>query len=70
MSTKAGPWSEALEVVSGAGVPEAPRMPQVSCRSPHSAFVSWDEPFNNGALVADYRLEWQQRTDAAEFTQV
>ncbi|GFR67277.1 fibronectin type-III domain-containing protein 3a [Elysia marginata] len=66
----AGPWSEALEVVSGAGVPEAPRMPLVTCRSSHSALVSWDEPFNNGALVSEYRLEWQQRSDAVDFTQL
>ncbi|XP_059174236.1 fibronectin type-III domain-containing protein 3A-like isoform X2 [Physella acuta] len=66
----AGPWSEPLEVISGAGVPEAPRPPQVLCRSAHNALVSWEEPFNNGANISEYRLEWQQKTDTADFTQL
>ena len=66
---QAGPWSDSLEVVSGAGVPDPPKMPTAHCRSPHSAIVSWEEPVNNGATITDYRLEWQQKTDA-DFTQV
>ncbi|CAL1527876.1 unnamed protein product [Lymnaea stagnalis] len=66
----AGPWSEPLEVISGAGVPDAPRSPHVSCRSAHTALVSWEEPCNNGASIGEYRLEWQQRTDTAEFSQL
>ncbi|CAG5129287.1 unnamed protein product, partial [Candidula unifasciata] len=66
----AGPWSEPLEVVSGAGVPDAPKAPQVLCRSAHFALVTWEEPFNNGASVSEYRLEWQQRSEASEFAQL
>ena len=67
---QAGPWSELLEVVSGAGAPDAPRSPQLTCRSPHSALVMWDEPFNNGATISEYRLEWTQTPDAQDFAQV
>lgn len=64
-----GPWSEPLEVVSGAGVPDPPKNPVINCRSPHSAVVLWEEPVNNGATITDYRLEWQTRSDA-DFSQV
>lgn len=67
---QAGPWSELLEVVSGAGAPYAPKSVQVVCRSPHSAVVMWDEPVNNGAAISEYRLEWTQRPDFQDFTQV
>ncbi|KAG8187970.1 hypothetical protein JTE90_025738 [Oedothorax gibbosus] len=53
----AGSWSEFLEATSGAGNPEAPLDVQVSPRSPHSVFVSWTEPFHNGAIISEYRLE-------------
>ncbi|KAK7478993.1 hypothetical protein BaRGS_00029754 [Batillaria attramentaria] len=66
----AGPWSELLEVVSGAGAPDAPRSPQLTCRSPHSAVVSWEEPFNNGASISEYRLEWTQTPDSQDFSQL
>ncbi|XP_070212952.1 fibronectin type-III domain-containing protein 3a-like [Littorina saxatilis] len=66
----AGPWSELLEVVSGAGAPDAPRSAQLTCRSPHSALVTWDEPFNNGATISEYRLEWTQTPDAHDFSQL
>uniref|UniRef100_A0A2C9KTQ9 Fibronectin type-III domain-containing protein n=1 Tax=Biomphalaria glabrata TaxID=6526 RepID=A0A2C9KTQ9_BIOGL len=65
----AGPWSEPLEVVSGAGVPDSPRAPQVSYRSAHSALISWSEPCNNGASITEYRLEWQQKSEP-DFTQL
>ena len=64
-----GGWSESLEVVSGAGVPDPPKMPLLSAKSPHVAQVTWEEPVNNGATITEYRLEWQQRADA-EFSQV
>ncbi|XP_076453878.1 fibronectin type-III domain-containing protein 3A-like isoform X4 [Babylonia areolata] len=67
---QAGPWSELLEVVSGAGAPDAPRSPQLTCRSPHSALVTWDEPFHNGATISEYRLEWTQTPDAHDFSQL
>ncbi|XP_041356067.1 fibronectin type-III domain-containing protein 3A-like [Gigantopelta aegis] len=65
-----GPWSDPLEVVSGAGVPETPRSPQATCKSPHSAIISWEEPFNNGAAITEYRLEWQHKLDNNEFSQL
>ncbi|CAG5117976.1 unnamed protein product, partial [Candidula unifasciata] len=66
----AGPWSEPLEVVSGAGVPDEPRMPHVTSRSAHSALVTWEEPLNNGASISEYRLEWQQQSDTSDFSQL
>jgi len=54
-----GPWSEPLEILTGPGVPEAPRHLEVHCRSPHSAIVTWEEPACNGATITEYRLEWQ-----------
>lgn len=57
----AGPWSDSLEVVTGAGVPEAPVQPEIHCKSPHNAVVSWTEPNNNGAVITEYRLEWQPK---------
>ncbi|XP_067007900.1 fibronectin type-III domain-containing protein 3A isoform X2 [Anabrus simplex] len=53
----AGPWSEVLEVLSGAAPPACPGSLQVTCRSPHSALVQWEEPISNGAPITDYRLE-------------
>ena len=55
----AGPWSDILEVVSGAGVPDAPKAPAVECRGPSSAALEWEEPLNNGATIEEYRLEWR-----------
>ncbi|KAK6195777.1 hypothetical protein SNE40_001134 [Patella caerulea] len=66
----AGPWSDSLEVISGAGVPDAPKSPSIVCKSPHSAIISWEEPFNNGAAITEYRLEWQHRTDQSDFFQL
>ncbi|XP_053404660.1 fibronectin type-III domain-containing protein 3A-like isoform X3 [Mercenaria mercenaria] len=64
-----GPWSEPLEVVSGAGVPDPPKMPLCMCRSAHSALMQWEGPVNNGATITDYRLEWQLKSDQ-EFSQL
>ncbi|ESO87946.1 hypothetical protein LOTGIDRAFT_126794 [Lottia gigantea] len=64
-----GPWSEPLEVVSGAGPPDVTRPPTVICKS-SSAMINWEEPFNNGAEVTEYRLEWQYRSDQTEFSQL
>nr|CAD7423352.1 unnamed protein product [Timema monikensis] len=53
----AGPWSDPVEVLSGAAPPDVPREPQVTCRSSHHALVQWAEPASNGAPVTDYKLE-------------
>ncbi|CAG0884777.1 unnamed protein product [Darwinula stevensoni] len=53
----AGPWSEPLEVVSGAGAPDAPPAPECTPKSPSSVSVAWEEPLNNGAAITEYRLE-------------
>lgn len=58
-----GPWSEPLEVVSGAGIPDPPKTPVIQCRSPHSAMIQWEAPVNNGATITDYRVEWQHKSD-------
>ncbi|XP_064639547.1 fibronectin type-III domain-containing protein 3A-like isoform X2 [Lineus longissimus] len=60
----AGTWSDALEVVSGAGVPDPPKAPVAHCRSSHCAIINWEEPVNNGATITDYKLEWQQKAEA------
>ncbi|GBL84006.1 hypothetical protein AVEN_29981-1, partial [Araneus ventricosus] len=52
-----GLWSEPFEVTSGAGVPDSPTISQVVPRSPHCVFVAWEEPFHNGAIISEYRLE-------------
>ncbi|XP_052830846.1 fibronectin type-III domain-containing protein 3A, partial [Octopus bimaculoides] len=65
----AGPWSESCEVVSGPGVPDAPKCPTVNWKSPHCIQLSWEKPVNNGATITDYRLEWQQKTNL-DFTQL
>ena len=52
---QAGPWSEILEVISGAGVPDPPKAPAIACKTPHSAMIAWEEPVNNGASITDYR---------------
>ena len=47
-----GPWSESLEVISGAGRPDQPKEPRVSCgKSGTSAAIHWEAPINNGALI-------------------
>lgn len=52
-----GPWSEPLEVVSGAGPPDTPHAPHLACRSPHSVHLVWDEPINNGAGIEQYNIQ-------------
>ena len=52
-----GPWSESLEVVSGAGAPDQPKPPIVSCRSPTVAHVEWECPINNGAIISEFNLQ-------------
>ena len=49
-----GPWSESLEVISGAGRPDQPKEPRVTCgkgSSAAAAIISWEAPINNGALI-------------------
>ncbi|XP_076062966.1 miles to go isoform X2 [Oratosquilla oratoria] len=53
----AGAWSEPLEVVSGAGPPDAPHTPQLTCRAPHTVHVAWEEPINNGAGIEQYTVQ-------------
>ena len=53
----AGPWSESLEVVSGAGAPDQPKAPTVSCRSPTAAHIEWECPINNGAIISEFNLQ-------------
>ena len=53
--TGAGPWSDIVEVISGAGVPDPPKPPAVNFKSPHAAILSWDEPVNNGAAITEYK---------------
>ncbi|CAL8127421.1 unnamed protein product [Orchesella dallaii] len=53
----AGPWSDPLEIVSGAGSPDAPAAPKVTTKTAHVALVSWNEPLNNGSAVTEYRVQ-------------
>ncbi|XP_064455512.1 fibronectin type-III domain-containing protein 3A-like isoform X2 [Ornithodoros turicata] len=66
----AGPWSEPLEVMSGAGAPDAPRDVTAVPKSPTTVLVTWEEPACNGAALAEYVLECQKAhpvsTSAAE----
>ncbi|GFT38687.1 fibronectin type-III domain-containing protein 3A [Nephila pilipes] len=52
-----GQWSEPFEVTSSAGVPDPPTITQVVPRSSHCVLATWVEPFNNGAIITEYRLE-------------
>lgn len=52
-----GQWSEPLEVVSGAGPPDAPHAPHLACRSPYSVHLAWEEPINNGAGIDQYNVQ-------------
>ncbi|XP_049774284.1 fibronectin type-III domain-containing protein 3A isoform X1 [Schistocerca cancellata] len=65
-----GPWSDPLEVLSGAAPPETPSPPQVNCRSSQHVFVHWLEPVSNGATITDYRLEMSQSDNENEFCTV
>jgi len=67
--TGEGDWSEALEVLSGAGTPEPPQAPHCVPRSAHCVLVSWNSPCNNGAKISEYRLEWL-KPDAQEYVHV
>lgn len=53
-----GPWSDSLEIVSGAGAPDTPLGPKVTARSPTVILVEWNEPSFNGAMVTEYRLQF------------
>ncbi|CAM4797813.1 unnamed protein product [Rotaria magnacalcarata] len=57
----ASPWSEYLDVISGPGIPEAPRNISAECRTANSALISWEEGVNNGAAITEYRLEWSRK---------
>jgi hypothetical protein len=49
--------------MTAAGAPDAPGPPEVYCKSPHVAVVSWSEPPCNGSAVTDYHLEWQMKDE-------
>ena len=56
----AGPWSDALEVVSGAGAPDPPSAPVadvVKSGSGGGVRLKWDCPINNGAVISEYVLQ-------------
>ncbi|KAJ8030329.1 Fibronectin type-III domain-containing protein 3A [Holothuria leucospilota] len=53
----AGPFSEPLQITTGAGPPDRPKNLQATFKSPTSACVSWEMPCNNGAPVTEYKLE-------------
>lgn len=55
-----GPWSEPLEVKSGAAPPDTPLPPQVTCKGAGLAHVEWACPHGNGAPVTEYRLDMGQ----------
>jgi hypothetical protein len=52
-----GPWSESLEIVSGAGAPDEPQAPKISVRSPTVVHIEWESPINNGAIIIEYIVE-------------
>jgi hypothetical protein len=56
-------------VTTAAGPPDAPSPPEVHCKSPHVAVVSWTEPPSNGSAVTEYHLEWQMK-DELDFVPV
>jgi len=64
-----GPYSEVLQTLTGAGVPDAPTPPDIHFRSPTVAVIGWQEPVSNGAPVTEYQLEWTFR-DEQDFTPV
>jgi len=58
-----GPYSEALQTLTSAGIPDAPAAPDIYFKSPTVAVISWQEPASNGAPVTEYHLEWTFRDD-------
>lgn len=66
----AGPFSDPLEVVSGAGPPDAPRNLAATCDCPFSCLVSWEEPVNNGAAITSYQLQWSTEEDDESFCEL
>ena len=53
----AGPWSDPLEIISGAGSPDTVTAPKVTNKASHSVLVSWSEPLNNGSAITEYRVQ-------------
>ncbi len=61
----AGPWSESLEVVSGAGCPGQPKEPRLDFvvretkgqQQKQVAVLTWEAPINNGAVITEYQLQ-------------
>uniref|UniRef100_A0AAY5EDU2 Fibronectin type-III domain-containing protein n=1 Tax=Electrophorus electricus TaxID=8005 RepID=A0AAY5EDU2_ELEEL len=53
-----GPFSERTELTTAPGPPDPCRAPNIVCKSPSCAVVSWETPLCNGAPVTEFRLEW------------
>ncbi len=53
----AGPWSDSLEVVSGAGAPGQPKAPTVEVVKNLALLITWEAPINNGAIIQGYQLQ-------------
>ncbi|GFY48448.1 fibronectin type III domain-containing protein 3B [Trichonephila inaurata madagascariensis] len=66
----AGPFSDPLEVVSGAGPPDSPRNLSATCDSPFSCQLSWEEPMNNGAAITSYQLQWSTEDVDESFSEL
>ncbi|KAK6632457.1 hypothetical protein RUM44_007499 [Polyplax serrata] len=62
-----GPWSEGVEVLSGAAAPDPPGQPQVFYRSPHLVSISWSAPSHNGAPITDYKVD-MCTSESGDFT--
>ncbi|XP_035704090.1 fibronectin type-III domain-containing protein 3A isoform X3 [Folsomia candida] len=58
----AGDWSDPLEIISGAGSPDAPSAPKVVTKTSHIVLISWTEPLNNGSAVMEYRVQMASPT--------
>ncbi|XP_018899545.1 fibronectin type-III domain-containing protein 3A isoform X2 [Bemisia tabaci] len=63
-----GPWSDPLEVTSGAVAPEPPNPVDIEWNG-LVAHCSWEPPRCNGAPIVDYKLELAQG-DTMSFSQV
>ncbi|XP_042900745.1 fibronectin type-III domain-containing protein 3A isoform X2 [Parasteatoda tepidariorum] len=66
----AGPFSDPLEVVSGAGPPDSPRNLTATCDSSVTCRLSWEEPLNNGAAITSYQLQWSTEDDEESFSEL
>lgn len=63
-------WSDRMEFVSAAAVPDQPQAPSVLAKSASFLLITWSEPCANGSPILEYRLEWSAAGKANEFTQL